>query len=99
MSLHFLGIAHFPVLHSQLGSPTSTFSSFMRDDQSSNSKDVLLQKINDPSANILNLTLNQQAVAAFCRKVDEMEKLVALDAVEEDIDYDSERDAEYARLS
>ncbi len=71
----------------------------MRDDQSNNTKDELLQILDDLSENILNLTLNQQTVAALCRKVGEMEKLIALDAAEEDIDYDSDLDAEYTRRS
>ncbi|KAH7407588.1 hypothetical protein BKA64DRAFT_424124 [Cadophora sp. MPI-SDFR-AT-0126] len=77
MSYH-LGIAHFPVLHRQLTSPTSAyFPDSASEDLTQDSKDVLIDRLSDL---VLRLTkvrsLQDGAVSAIHREVDKIEVLV-----------------------
>jgi hypothetical protein len=79
MSLQYLGISHFPVLHRQFSSPTSRVlsDSSPSQDLTQDSKDVLIERLNDL---ILHLStanvLEDSAVTAVHSQVDNIEVLL-----------------------
>lgn len=79
MSLHYLGIAHFPILHRQFSSPTTSFplGSSPSQDLMQDNKDVLIERLNDL---VLRLSkdscLEDSAVTAIHAKVDQIELLI-----------------------
>ncbi|KAK0116956.1 hypothetical protein ONS96_012800 [Cadophora gregata f. sp. sojae] len=77
MSYH-LGIAHFPVLHRQLTSPTSALlPESLTEDLTQDSKDVLIDRLSDLVLRLSNVTsLQDGAVSAIHREVDKIESLV-----------------------
>lgn len=77
MSYH-LGISHFPVLHRQLTSPTiEKFPELPEDDFTQDSKDVLIDRLNDLVLRLSNVkSLKDSAVSAIHREVDKIEALV-----------------------
>lgn len=78
MSLHHLGIAHFPVLHQQFSSPTASASPPVQDVTQDN-MDVLLERLNDLVLRISENTsssLDDRTVTAIHSEVDRIEVLV-----------------------
>jgi len=77
MSYH-LGIAHFPVLHRQLTSPTSAYFPDVPDeDLTQDSKDVLMDRLSDLVVRLSKVrSLQDGAVSAIHREVDKIELLV-----------------------
>lgn len=79
MSLHFLGIRDFPVLHRQFSSPTGkTFdSSTSNKEISGDSKDVLVQRLNDLALRLMTEgNLKDDDITALHIDVDRMERLM-----------------------
>ena len=77
MSLHFIGIRDFPVLHRQFSSPTSkTFESPNSNKEiSGDSKDVLIQRLNDMAVRLMTEeNLNDDDITALHIDVDRMER-------------------------
>jgi hypothetical protein len=83
MSLHFIGIRDFPVLHRQLTSPTAGMadSPVSVQDLAQDSKDVLVQRLNDLA---LRLTteenLRDEDVTELHNEVDRMERAIQTSA-------------------
>lgn len=78
MSYH-LGIAHFPVLHRQLTSPTSaTFrETSPNEDLTQDSKDVLIERLNDLITQLSQAnSLEDGAVSAIHSQVDKIERVL-----------------------
>ena len=79
MSLQYLGISHFPVLHRQLSSPTSRsfVESSPSEDLTQDNKDVLLERLNDL---VLRLSkdnlLENSSITAIHSHVDKIEVLI-----------------------
>ncbi|RDL39016.1 Uncharacterized protein BP5553_03356 [Venustampulla echinocandica] len=81
MSLHHLGIAHFPVLHRQFSSPITSPRSIQpsprEEDLTEDNKDVLIERLHDV---VLRLSkdnsLENTTIAAIHHKVDEVEILM-----------------------
>ena len=79
MSLHYLGISHFPVLHRQFSSPNTKLSPESPPDQdlTQDNKDVLVERLNDL---VLRLSkdgsLGNTAVTAIHKEVDYIELLM-----------------------
>jgi hypothetical protein len=79
MSLQYLGISHFPVLHRQFSSPTSRsfVESSPSEDLTQDNKDVLLERLNDL---VLRLSkddsLENSSITAIHSHVDKIEVLV-----------------------
>jgi hypothetical protein len=80
MSLQYLGISHFPVLHRQFSSPTKgafSDSSPSQQDLTQDSKDVLIERLNDL---VLRLSTAQEledgAVTAVHSQVDRIEMIL-----------------------
>jgi hypothetical protein len=80
MSLQYLGISHFPVLHRQFSSPTKGAfpdSSPSQQDLTQDSKDVLIERLNDL---VLRLSTAQEledgAVTAVHSQVDRIEMIL-----------------------
>jgi hypothetical protein len=79
MSLQYLGISHFPVLHRQFSSPTSrSFSdSSPGQDLTQDSKDVLIERLNDLVLRLSTTNeLEDGAVTAVHSQVDKIESIV-----------------------
>lgn len=78
MSLHFIGIRDFPVLHRQFSSPNAKSDSpTSTRDLAQDSKDVLVQRLND-LANCLAMeeNLEDEDIAALHIDVDRMERVM-----------------------
>jgi hypothetical protein len=79
MSLQYIGISHFPVLHRQFSSPTSTIllESSPSQDLAQDNKDVLIERLNDL---VLRLSkdsfLEDSTVSAIHTGVDRIELLM-----------------------
>jgi hypothetical protein len=80
MSLQYLGISHFPVLHRQFSLPTNgalSDSSPSQQDLTQDSKDVLIERLNDL---VLHLSTSQEledgAVTAIHSQVDRIEMIL-----------------------
>lgn len=74
-----LGIAHFPVLHRQLTSPTSkTFREVSsNEDLTQDSKDILVDRLNDLILQLSNTnSLEDGAVSTIHSQVDKIEQLI-----------------------
>jgi len=75
MSLHYLGISHFPVLHRQFSSPTAA--SFQESSPGQeliqDSKDVLIDRLNDLAVRLSNDNFEDHTVSELHRRMDEME--------------------------
>jgi hypothetical protein len=79
MSLHYLGIAHFPVLHRQFSSPTSQSfpESPANQDIMQDNKDVLLERLSDLVSRISrNNFLENSTVTAIHSEVDRIEMVM-----------------------
>lgn len=78
MSLHHLGIAHFPVLHRQFSPTASTFSApSPARDLTQDSKDVLVERLNDLVLRLSkDSSLEDNAVTAIHSEVDKIELLL-----------------------
>jgi len=79
MSLQYLGISHFPVLHRQFSSPKSTASSdsFPGQDLTQDSKDVLIERLNDLVLRLSTTNvLKDGAVTAIHSQVDKIELIL-----------------------
>lgn len=85
MSLHFLGIRDFPILHRQFSSPTIKLTEIPTSSQdpvpgkdqdlARDSKDVLIQRLNDLSYHLINSAeLEDEVVTALHVDVDRMEE-------------------------
>ncbi|RFU34050.1 hypothetical protein B7463_g2277, partial [Scytalidium lignicola] len=78
MSLHYLGIAHFPVLHQQFSPTTSKLSvensptRTLTDDN----KDVLIERLNDLVSRVTSSSLDDSVVTAIHGDVDHIERLL-----------------------
>jgi hypothetical protein len=79
MSLHFIGIRDFPVLHRQFSSPTSKAfeSPTSNRDISGDSKDVLVQRLNDLAIRLMTEgNLKDDDITALHVDVDRMERVM-----------------------
>ncbi len=80
MSLQYLGISHFPVLHRQFSSPTRgaySDSSPSQQDITQDSKDVLIERLNDLALRLsMAKDLEDGAVTAIHSQVDKIEKIL-----------------------
>jgi hypothetical protein len=79
MSLQYLGISHFPVLHRQFSSPASTglSDSSPSQDLTQDSKDVLIERLNDLVLRLSTTNvLEDSAVTAVHSQVDKIELLL-----------------------
>jgi len=79
MSLQYLGISHFPVLHRQFSSPTSRglSDSSPSQDLTQDSKDVLIERLNDLVLRLSKAeTVEDGAVTAIHSEVDKIELLL-----------------------
>ena len=81
MSLHYLGIAHFPVLHRQFSSPTSLRARERLEsptqDITQDNKDVLIERLNDLVLRLSKSTfLENSTVDAVHAGVDKIELLL-----------------------
>lgn len=80
MSLQYLGISHFPVLHRQFSSPTrGAFSDSFpsHQDITQDSKDVLIERLNDLALRLSTAKdLEDSAVTAIHSQVDKIEKIL-----------------------
>lgn len=79
MSLNYLGIAHFPVLHRQFSSPTTQAFSESSPDQdiTQDNKDVLIERLNDMVSRLSrSTTLENSAVTAIHSEVDRIETIM-----------------------
>lgn len=83
MSLHYLGIAHFPVLHRQFSSPTTlreSLESSPNQDITQDNKDVLIERLNDLVSRLSkNTSLEDSTVDAIHAGVDRIEVLLHSD--------------------
>jgi hypothetical protein len=80
MSLQYLGISHFPVLHRQFSSPTRrafSDSSPSQQDITQDSKDVLIERLNDLALRLsIAKELEDGAVTAIHSQVDKIEMIL-----------------------
>ena len=79
MSLHFIGIRDFPVLHRQFSSPTSkTFESpASNKDLAGDSKDVLIQRLNDLAFRLATEeNMKDEDITALHVDMDRMERVM-----------------------
>jgi len=79
MSLQYLGISHFPVLHRQFSSPTSRAFSDLSPGQelTQDSKDVLIERLNDLVLRLSTTNeLEDGAVTAVHSQVDKIELIL-----------------------
>jgi hypothetical protein len=80
MSLQYLGISHFPVLHRQFSSPTKgvfSDSSPSQQDITQDSKDVLIERLNDLALRLSSAKeLEDGAVTAIHSQVDRIEMIL-----------------------
>jgi hypothetical protein len=80
MSLQYLGISHFPVLHRQFSPPTKgafSDSSPSQQDITQDSKDVLIERLNDLALRLSTAKdLEDGAVTAIHSQVDKIEKIL-----------------------
>jgi hypothetical protein len=79
MSLHFIGIRDFPVLHRQFSSPNARLSESPTSvrDLAGDSKDVLVQRLNDLANHLATEeALEDEDVTALHIEVDHMERVV-----------------------
>lgn len=78
MSLHHLGIAHFPVLHRNFSSPTSTIllGSSPSQDLAEDNKDVLIERLNDLVVRLSDSSLEDRTISAIHTDVDRIETLI-----------------------
>jgi len=84
MSLHFLGIRDFPVLHSQFSSPpskegvyTASLESVQSPELAQDSKDVLVERLQDLASRLLTEdNLKDEDVTALHVDVDRMERVI-----------------------
>lgn len=79
MSLQFLGISHFPVLHRQFSSPTSRrhLESSPEDNLAQDNKDVLIERLNDLVARLSrDRSLENSTVTAIHSQVEQIEVLM-----------------------
>jgi hypothetical protein len=79
MSLHFIGIRDFPVLHKQFSSPNARLSESptSTQDLARDSKDVLVQRLNDLANRLMaEEDLNDEDVTALHIDVDRMERVM-----------------------
>ncbi|OBT63971.1 hypothetical protein VE03_06004 [Pseudogymnoascus sp. 23342-1-I1] len=76
MSLHFLGIRDFPILHQQLRSPTTQLprSRDATEDLTHDSKDVLIQRLLDLATHLQSQDLRDGDVSLLHRDADSMER-------------------------
>ncbi|KFY70306.1 hypothetical protein V499_09280 [Pseudogymnoascus sp. VKM F-103] len=76
MSLHFLGIRDFPILHQQLRSPTTQalHSRDATEDITHDSKDVLIQRLLDLATHLQSQDLRDGDVSLLHRDADSMER-------------------------
>lgn len=76
MSLHFLGIRDFPILHQQLRSPTTQAPRFRdtTEDLTHDSKDVLIQRLLDLATHLQSQDLRDGDVSLLHRDADSMER-------------------------
>lgn len=79
MSLHHLGIAHFPVLHRQFSSPTAT--RFAQEaspdpDTTQDNKDVLIERLNDLVLRLSEKPLGDGVISSIHGEVDRIEVLL-----------------------
>jgi hypothetical protein len=76
MSLHFLGIRDFPILHRQLRSPTTNphRSQDSTEDLTHDSKDVLIQRLLDLATHLQTQDLRDGDVSLLHRDADHMER-------------------------
>jgi len=75
MSLHYLGMSHFPVLHRQFSSPTAASFHESSPGQAliQDSKDVLIDRLNDFAVRLSKDNFEDHTVSEFHRRMDEME--------------------------
>jgi hypothetical protein len=83
MSLHFLGIRDFPVLHSQLSSPSSKLfqspdpSTELAQELAQDSKDVLIQRLHDLTSQLSAAdSLKNEDITALHVDLDRMERVL-----------------------
>jgi hypothetical protein len=80
MSLHFIGIRDFPVLHRQFSSPHARLSespTTSTHDIARDSKDVLVQRLNDLANHLMaEEALNDEDITALHTDVDRMERVM-----------------------
>lgn len=78
MSLHHLGIAHFPVLHRQFSSPASAvlLESSPSQDLAEDNKDVLIERLNDLVLRLSDASLEDRTLSAIHIEVDRIETLI-----------------------
>lgn len=76
MSLHFLGIRDFPILHQQLRSPATRApqSRDTTEDLTHDSKDVLIQRLLDLATHLQSQDLREGDVSLLHRDADSMER-------------------------
>ncbi|OBT85864.1 hypothetical protein VE02_06069 [Pseudogymnoascus sp. 03VT05] len=74
MSLHFLGIRDFPILHQQLRSPQAPRSRDTTEDLTHDSKDVLIQRLLDLATHLQSQDLRDGDVSLLHRDADSMER-------------------------
>ena len=81
MSLNYIGISHFPVLHRQFSSPTSTVSldspRTSNQDLTQDNKDVLIERLNDLVFRLFkDSSVEDSIVSAIHTRVDGVELLL-----------------------
>ncbi|KAH8811763.1 hypothetical protein F5884DRAFT_855099 [Xylogone sp. PMI_703] len=78
MSLHYLGIAHFPILHQQFSPtrPKSTIEKSPAQSLTEDSKDVLIERLNDLASRLTDSSLDDSIVTAIHGDVDHIERLL-----------------------
>ena len=79
MSLHYLGIAHFPVLHRQFSSPPSkgSLESSFGQDLTQDNKDVLIERLNDLLARVTkDDLLGDSIITSIHTEVDRIEQIM-----------------------
>jgi hypothetical protein len=80
MSLHHLGISHFPILHRQFSSPThDSFNSNPSPDLTQDNKDIVIERLNDLVLRLSKPTsssLDDRTVTALHSQVDRIEVLI-----------------------